>query len=317
MSHWVCIRLGLLLVAVAALAPTNARAAKDAAAENRLLKELLSDGVVIGQGPAVMLPPPVLADGLDAAQQEAALRSMNAKQVRNDPYQALSRDNYVLDLTFGKKHFPGPPTARRLDILFIVDCPLSVLADEQFLKDQFSQGNAQPGQVHTFADDELKKRGISASVTPDRQDRFAGATFDIFDRVRVSGGGLAVKTQSDESAILAARLDARFDSDPDFPNQWRPLKIGKDRKPDPGDPRPYSGVGAYVKLTALQPKPDAKNSGPRVFVEYHLVFDEPEGWFNGQPILSSKLPIAAKDGVKKFRDAAAKQKKALEAASSR
>lgn len=279
------------------------------AAENELLQQLTTQGVVMGQGPAVLLPAPVLADGLSAEAQDQALRAM--KQVRGaDPLQALGGSEYKLDLQFGKKHFPGPPTARRLDIYFIVDSELAQVADEEFLKARFSQGNAQPGEVHTLNEQELSQRGLSAESSPGRKVRYAGAEFDIFERVRVSGGGMTVLTESESAVVLAAQLDRRFDNDADFPNAWRPLKLDAHRKPVPGEPQPYSGVGAYVKATALQAKPGAKNAWPRVFVEYHLVFDEPQGWFNGQPILSSKLPIAARDGVRKFRDALAKQNQA-------
>jgi hypothetical protein len=38
-----------------------------------------------------------------------------------------------------------------------------------------------------------------------------------------------------------------------------------------------------------------------LFVEYHVVFLEPQGWFRGTNLLRSKLPIVAQDLVRKFR----------------
>ena len=45
---------------------------------------------------------------------------------------------------------------------------------------------------------------------------------------------------------------------------------------------------------------DLRTSGA-VLVEYHLVFEEPQGWFGGSNLLRSKLPLVCQDGVRKFR----------------
>jgi hypothetical protein len=50
-----------------------------------------------------------------------------------------------------------------------------------------------------------------------------------------------------------------------------------------------------VKITRL-----AEPAGS-LFVEYHVAFAEPQGWFQGANLLRSKLPIAAQDSVRKFR----------------
>ena len=40
---------------------------------------------------------------------------------------------------------------------------------------------------------------------------------------------------------------------------------------------------------------------PQIFVEYHLVFEEPFGWFKGGPTLTSKLPNKFEADVRAFR----------------
>jgi hypothetical protein len=62
-----------------------------------------------------------------------------------------------------------------------------------------------------------------------------------------------------------------------------------------GPARPYIGAAWYSKATKLQQPQGA------VLFEYHIVFDEPEGWFNGANLLRSKLPLLVQDGVRKFR----------------
>ena len=66
-------------------------------------------------------------------------------------------------------------------------------------------------------------------------------------------------------------------------------------------PQPYAGLGSYVKATRL-----AEPAGA-VFIEYHVVFAEPQGWFHGANLLRSKLPIVAQDMVRKFRRKMAEQ----------
>ena len=99
--------------------------------------------------------------------------------------------------------------------------------------------------------------------------------------------------------IAAQKLDPRFARDAKFPNQWRPLT----RKPTggfaEGDAQPYGGMGQYVKVTALVDA-DGKPNG-KLFIEAHMVFHEPQGWFGGANLLGSKLPLAVQDNVREFR----------------
>jgi len=62
-----------------------------------------------------------------------------------------------------------------------------------------------------------------------------------------------------------------------------------------GDTEKYAGLGGYIKITKL--------IGPveRVFVEYHLVFDEPYAWFKGGPNLVAHLDDVYPKDVRKFR----------------
>ena len=38
-----------------------------------------------------------------------------------------------------------------------------------------------------------------------------------------------------------------------------------------------------------------------MLIEYHVVFEEPEAWFQGANLLSSKLPLVIQDVVRSFR----------------
>ena len=38
-----------------------------------------------------------------------------------------------------------------------------------------------------------------------------------------------------------------------------------------------------------------------MFIECHMIFDEPRGWFGGANLLRSKLPLAVQEEVRNFR----------------
>ncbi|MES1213546.1 MAG: hypothetical protein ABUL64_03085, partial [Singulisphaera sp.] len=80
-----------------------------------------------------------------------------------------------------------------------------------------------------------------------------------------------------------------------FPNSWSPLERDASGKLSVGAAKAYSGLGGYMKMTELVEPAGA------LFVECHIVFDEPEAWFHGKNFLRSKLPLVVQDNVRSFR----------------
>ncbi|HEY2147332.1 MAG TPA: hypothetical protein VGH32_05310, partial [Pirellulales bacterium] len=63
-----------------------------------------------------------------------------------------------------------------------------------------------------------------------------------------------------------------------------------------GPPSAYISAGGYLKATMLGQPAGA------LLVEYHLVYDEPPGWFGkSADLLRSKLYMKAEDDVRLFR----------------
>jgi hypothetical protein len=54
-------------------------------------------------------------------------------------------------------------------------------------------------------------------------------------------------------------------------------------------------MGSYAKATSL------KEPAGAILLEYHMVYDEPQGWFNGANVIRTKLPVIVQDSVKKLR----------------
>ncbi len=163
------------------------------------------------------------------------------------------------------------------------------------MKKLLTQNAANPkGKAEFYTDKELTARKLAVTDTGKMKEQYAHAFNNILGKVEVRGSGRGIKTIEPESVIVASKLDPRFANDAKYPNQWQSIEVVKGRA-QMGDPEKYSGLGGYIKITKL--------IGPveRVFVEYHLVFDEPYGWFKGGPNLVAHLDDVYPKDVRKFR----------------
>ena len=265
---------------------------------NALFEQLQADGVKFGAG-TVKLPKPSRPDGLDAVAQQAALAKIADE---NHPVEALTRKAVVAPfiLKIADEKVSGAARPRRVDLWFVAYGDVHKMTDETFVKQSVdAEAAAAPDapQGAVLTDEELKSRGIM----PEPDEKYLAATMNLFNRVRLSGAMRTMLTRTDESVLAAGMLDPRFAKDDKYPNTWRPIVREESGAQKLGPAQPYSSAAWYAKATRL-----AKPTGA-VLVELHLVFDEPEGWFNGANLLRSKLPIVAQDGVRKIRRKIAEQ----------
>jgi hypothetical protein len=269
--------------------------------DNEILQALQTDGVKSETGVTAKLPEFTLPDGLDAAAQQAAMEKIAE---RNKPVDAMLRKAVTAPFVLKITDAQPESTMRRVDLWFVVHGDLDKISDEKFLKQYAKEDKEGPVQMGFFLEpDELKARGISPQTGSGIDERYAHTQVSLFDRVYVMSTGHGMKTRSEESVVTASILDQRFAGDKDYPNQWSPLERADSGKLEVGDPHPYSGTGSYLKATKL------KEPAGAIFVEYHLVFDEPRQWFNGANLLRTKLPILVQDEVRRFRRRVADEKK--------
>jgi hypothetical protein len=284
---------------IALVIPIIAYAAgAQAQAPNEVLERLLTKGGLPG-AKDVALPRPTMADGLDrAGQREAIARIADP----NHPIEALERPLVVAPFVVkisGDDEKSG--TLRRIDLWFVAYGKLDRLADESFWKsarESVSGGEKENRELSTtrieiLSADELKARGVK---DPETQ-RHLTADLTLFNRVRICTTMQAMQSRSADSLVLAAMLDPRFADDEQFPNCWRPISRDDNGRQQTGAAQPYRTAGWYCKATQLHEPAGA------LFVEYHVLFDEPVGWFNGANLLRSKMPMVAQEGVRKFRRA--------------
>lgn len=266
--------------------------------EESLGEKLIREGVPIGGGEVARLPAPTLREGLSAAEQRKAIEGLLEGKYTWD---AFTRNSVVAPFlikisdneTAGAKGI-----GRRVDVSFVAYGDLQKVQSDEFLNARF-QGNdfndaEQGSRAAVLTAEELQARKLPAPRTP-ADPRWVTVEMTLFEKVRISTTTRNEKTEQQDSVLVASLMDPQFDADRAYPNLWRSLSRDDKGQKQLGQPQTYTGLGSYVKVTRL-----AEPAGS-LFVEYHVAFAEPQGWFQGANLLRSKLPIAAQDSVRKFR----------------
>jgi hypothetical protein len=269
---------------------------------NPVYDELMRRGVPISAREVVRLPAPTLADGLTAEQQRHAVEGIADG---THTWEELTRRSVVAPFVFKmpKETDQGGP-GRRVDLWFVAYGNMSTLENNEWLERQFrttgSETDPDNGAVvKVLTEGDLARHGLKLGQSAD-EPQYVFAELTLLDRVRLSVTTRGAKLQSPESVTTASLLDPRFANDSQYANRWRPVLRDDNNRRYLGKPEPYFGYGSYAKATRLLDPPGA------ILIEYHAAFAEPEGWFNGNNFLCSKLPILAQMIVRQLRRELAK-----------
>lgn len=267
-------------------------------AENPVFAALIGQGVEISPHEFVRLVPPTLADGMNAAQQRRAIESLPDA---GHSWEELTRRSVVapIILKISKDEDSPQRMCCRLDVAFVAYGALAAVRDLQCLQSQAKPSGTDVDTengvtIKPLTPGDLLRRGLKPPGREDEPHYFADE-LRILGRVRVGMTTRAVTSETQDSILSASILDTRFANDAQFPNGWRPVSRNESGRRTLGSRQPYSGYGGYAKVTKL-----AKPTGA-LFIEYHLVFAEPEGWFGGSNALRSKLPLVAQYLVRQLR----------------
>jgi hypothetical protein len=271
-----------------------------ATAANPIFQELLDHGVPTSGGEAFKLPQPILADALDAAGQRSALEQIADERT---PLKRLLEKSFyapvVVKVRTLKKSVDEGPAIRAIDLWFVVHGDWEQLTSQEFLESAFKTSDESGGQIVKRSGildaDELARRKLSLSPADGAEERFVYSTFTLFERVELSATRHAFFNRGQNSALAAAMVDRRFDADADYPNQWRPLLRDAQANIKPGKPKPFRHAGGYAKITRLLGPADA------AFIEFHLIYEEDYGWFDGANLVKQKLPAMVQEKVRAFR----------------
>jgi hypothetical protein len=289
-----------VLFSLVAAAPAGADA-------NPLLMELVDKGIAMPDGTIAPLAAPSMADGSSTADQAKAIAKVAT--ARPTTYELFTQKSSTAPITIKVRTLKGQDEAvfRAVDLWFVAHGDWDTLVSKEFT-DGITKAN--PGQAKNeggtlskagfLTDAEMQKRDLPSRTKQGHEERYFYTTFTLFDRVEVSVTRDAVLSRTPKSIVLACKVDPRFAKDAEFPNQWRSLERDAAANLVFGPKKLYSGAGFYVKVTRLTQPVGA------IFVEYHSIFNEPKGWFDGESLLRAKLPTIAEHQVKQFRGKFAK-----------
>jgi hypothetical protein len=280
-----------LLIGTLGLAATQPAANQPHVAINPLYKGLLDPGLLVGPDAKAKFPTPSMEDGLDAAKQKEIIANLIGTDYT---YEDFTRKSVVAPQILKLRNvvpFDPIAPARGVDVWFLAYGGLKALDDPKFLDRLLIAGRGE-GKAVGITDQDLKKRNIT--LADKNHEGFGLIEFDFLEKVRLKAVGRAYWSRTDESAVIACEIDPRFKDDKEFPNQWQSLnKLGGTQKVGPATP--WSGAGLYLKITKLSQPVGA------LFIEQHVVFAEPMGWFDGENLLRSKLPFAMQKQVRNIR----------------
>lgn len=257
---------------------------------NPIYRELRQTGLNVGADSPIKFPTPLLADGQNNATQQAILRKVIGEDY---DYSEFTRNSPVAPNKLVLQEItPAAPRSvtRRVEAVFVAHGDLDSIANKEFLN-RVLDLNRKEGKAADIPLEKLKERGIE--LMDKDHEGFGHIDFNLIDKVALKVTGHSYWSKTADSIIAAGLLDRRFHKDAEYPNEWRPILRGSSKKS--GMASPYSGAAYYVKITRLaQPK-------GALFVEGHILFAEPEGWFEGTNLLRSKLPPVIQNQVRTFR----------------
>jgi hypothetical protein len=246
-------------------------------------------------GAPALLPNPIVHDGQTADAQRAALRHIAGSDVA---LRDLLRNSVTAPFKLKHRSADYPEgTVRLIDLWFVVHADL----DELHLKDlsaRSDKGSAEAGnmrfEARSLSQEELQGRKL---VPKPEVELYVHTSGRLFDRIGVETTGRSYATRSAESLVVASQTVAAFDEGSELPNRW--WNIGRNN--ERGDMHSYPGGSGYAKVSKLAFQPGA------LLVEAHVAFAEPKAWFDGAPILRSKISLIAQDQVRRLRRGIAKR----------
>ncbi|SIN98593.1 hypothetical protein SAMN05444166_1915 [Singulisphaera sp. GP187] len=272
-------------------------------ASNPVYRALVTDGLEI-EGKKFAFPLPLLRDGQSIeAERKTLIGLLESERKVTEFLRDSVSAPFILKLNDEKT---ATSLVRRVDLWFAVhasldDIDLDALSRNAEAAKPIEVGNMR-FESRLLGADELEARGIAIPKADDTSKTlFIHQTGRLLDRIHVEGTDMMVASRSPHSWVVAARTDRRFDEDPKAANRWWPI-VRRGGQEQAGPAQPFPGGASYVTITRLA-------SAPNVLVaEAHFSFAEPRGWFDGAPILRSKISLIAQDQIRQLRRDIAKRK---------
>lgn len=291
--------VAVLLTCLSASDPVSAQ---DRTRDNQLFQQLTQHGVQFPQELIIKLPEPSLVDGLDPEQQ----RNIIARVAGRYGWKQFVRESTVAPFKLKQdyvKDRQGQRVGHAIDLWFVAHAPLQLFQDprraEEAFDAQWPDERSADLEIDEFDDQTLSARGIKR--TNPKSDKYVAVKCELFNKVRVGGVGHVQRSRRDESVTISWKIDRGFSEGERPANRWQPVVVTQLGRRKLGDARPYQGCGGYLKITNL-----LEPAGALLF-EAHVVFCEPQEWFQGSNFLRAKIPLMARETVDTVRRRLARQ----------
>jgi hypothetical protein len=190
-------------------------------------------------------------------------------------------------------------TIRMADLWFVVYAPLEKIdpVREMARADQRKVEVANMSfETRMLKADLIRAAGIKpADNSAGQADWYVHVHARLLDRIEFDVTNHGAVSQSPDSMVIASRTDRSFDTAKSNPNCWKSVTATGSANAGRPATQPYSGGISYAKISRCAFKPGA------LLVEMHVAFVEPDGWFQGAPILRSKFGVIAQDQIRTLR----------------
>jgi len=264
-------------------------------ARNALYREVQRKGVRLG-GTRIMLPEPRMTDGMTPEAERQALRAVAGS---DRAAAELARDSVSAPLVLKLRDTKAEAgVVRSADLWFVVHAGL-----DRIDPDRATEGQTVEAGNMRIASAPLSGKDVMKAGGDPNDGRWFHMTARLLDRIHVEATDATAATRTENSWLIVSRTDPRFADDAEHANRWHPV-TREGGKEIAGKDLPYPGGVSYVKISRLATVPGA------LFVEAHFAFFEPDAWFNGAPILRSKIGVVAQDRVRGLRRDLAKSREA-------
>lgn len=240
-----------------------------------------------------------LSDGMTADQQMQAIRSILGNLEEERFFKPSVVSPFVFKLEPLSKLENGGQR-QRLDVWFVAHGKLDDIEEKKMMDDltgpEAKKTPGLPEVARALTEEEMKARDLKFGDQPDGSGRSYGIMgANILDKAFVTGITSSRYRKTDESIELFLRMAPALFDDADFPARWHSISKADDGTFRLAEANPYTDLAALIKVTKLAGVEDG------LFVEVHVVYAEPFGWFEGRNLLRSKLPPVLQDSVRKFR----------------
>ncbi len=265
--------------------------------ENDVYQALTHGGISAANGQQVVLPSVLVPGELSRADTQI-IEALALPPSASSRFFRKSTSSPTLLSIYEARPEGARTRMYHVDIVFVAFGGLQLIQSDAFLWGMaagvLQAGSSDPEFKSQFLKSkELRPRGIKLHG-PD--EHIIYNRFKIWDRLIVSTTSHVEVTKGEDTMLMAAMLDSRFENDEEYPAQWQPIHRDSVGHLEYGEPQPYCRGGFYFQLTELQEPEGA------VLVEYHQLFEEPHDWFGGANLLRSKLPLFVPVGIQYFRE---------------